>query len=674
MGFLDIFKRKPAWQKNCEEALEAIGSSADPELILRVVKETAFAEKEEEIIALRAADRLWELRNGCSGAKESLEQLAREAASPIARCHAACYLRSREKMKKLIADNVVAAYRRLDGDVRKHPKDAAEWIECVEDKMLLVAAFENACKSGSFRNALYPHIHGDHVLTTLFMAAKDETVQQELVERVAGSAEEYEQIAGQSTSPRCATAAIDHLKADSPVLRKLAEEGHNGAFRRLKQLGREDVVKELADGGNLVALKYLASTHKSTYEKKYEEMMREDLRKRAMAADKDSFKGANLIGEAVRKRVLPEEKLVEIALTWHLNDMSSLPWEAMSQVTDPGRLTRLLMERKPEARFTNSRSVWNAWGKSLVDRLADREDVLMRCILESSYDGDVKRNALGHIQDPEKLLKIAMSDHWLAPEAAKLLPKNRLASLRDSKSSQAAKLGQAQYNRNRVSKASEAELMEILSWELENSSDTDVYLHALERVESQSVLLDALRGWLSSGKRHGITDENKPWKSVGGAILERITDGAGLVTVCLEKPGAVGPEFIARMKALIGGTPEEANFTEAARQKLFTNPNNYPHYAGLLSMYYDMADSMHALWRFGGPEFVRFVLDNLNNAKEYESAKGLGAILARLYKSVPESHPSLDSVKGKRYSKHVDIVSNCASENENHDREYMLEL
>ena len=145
-------------------------------------------------------------------------------------------------MKQWIAENIVAAYGRLDSDAHKRPRDAAAWMECIGDDATLIAAFDAACKRDYFRYGLYDHLHGNHLLSKLFWAVKDEHIQEELVGRVSGSREEYERIARESGSARCVTAAIDHLSADSPVLRQLAEQGHNGAFRRLKQLGREDVV------------------------------------------------------------------------------------------------------------------------------------------------------------------------------------------------------------------------------------------------------------------------------------------------------------------------------------------------------------------------------------------------------------------------------------------------
>ncbi|MBQ7680034.1 MAG: hypothetical protein IJT34_09330, partial [Butyrivibrio sp.] len=104
MGFLDLFKRKPSWQKSCQNALEEIRSSSDPALILRIVHETHFEPQEEEAIALQASDRLWEIRNSSPGAKDMLERLALEVPSPIVRCHAACSLRGLESMKKQLSD------------------------------------------------------------------------------------------------------------------------------------------------------------------------------------------------------------------------------------------------------------------------------------------------------------------------------------------------------------------------------------------------------------------------------------------------------------------------------------------------------------------------------------------------------------------------------------------
>ena len=89
MGLLDVFRRKPAWQKSYDNALEEIKDAADPDLILRVVTETAFGERESETLALVAADRLWNMKNRRSDAKETLERLAWEASGPVARCHAA---------------------------------------------------------------------------------------------------------------------------------------------------------------------------------------------------------------------------------------------------------------------------------------------------------------------------------------------------------------------------------------------------------------------------------------------------------------------------------------------------------------------------------------------------------------------------------------------------------
>ena len=136
----------------------------------------------------------------------------------------------------------------------------------------------------------------------------------------------------------------------------------------------------------------------------------------------------------------------------------------------------------------------------------------------------------------------------------------------------------------------------------------------------------------------------------------------------------MGDADIACLRRLIHGTEEEARFTEDARQWMLKNQDDWRRATSMLCKYYDLPDDWHALWRFGGQEFVRHTLDALRNAKEYEGALRLGNTLASIYKNVPESHAYLDSTNGRRYTKHVDIVSSCASENEDRDRDYVLKL
>ena len=421
-----------------------------------------------------------------------------------------------------------------------------------------------------------------------------------------------------------------------------------------------------------MAQKYLTFTRKSQYGQRYVSSIRDDLRDRAMAADSGSAEGAKLIGQAVASEVLPEEKLEEIALTWALNGTTGRPWDAMRRIKDPDRLARLLLERKCAFQHSHFRQAWNEWGEALVGRLWNREDVLLRCILETDYDVSVKRKALKYIEDPEKLTQIAMEDHILAPEAAQRLPKNKLALVRNSKNPQAAKLGQAQHYRNRVSKAGEAELREIMAWELGNSDSPDTYLKALARVEDQAALLDALRAWLGTRSRFS---GDEPWLGVGGAIRSRVTDGPGLAKLCLDQNGAIDSEDINRLKELTRGTETEARFVDGVRQLLLDHPGGWRHYASMLRLYCDLPDDWQALWRFGGPEFVRRALAALQDEKEHGRAVYLGGILADLYRNVPESHASLEREKGKRYSKHVDFIDeSCMGNSRNYDKDYVLKL
>ncbi len=407
-------------------------------------------------------------------------------------------------------------------------------------------------------------------------------------------------------------------------------------------------LEKLADQGNRDAANRLTEYDMKKYADKYVGLLNYAMKK-----------------SAVENGAFSEATLEKIVMGGNINDVSdteNLSVMAMEKIAYPERIFHIL-NGMDSGKFKNSETM-NQWRIKLLDKISHREDLMQKAVLEKRFPQEFRETALGYINDPDILEQLAEGYSDLAVKAAQRLPKSRLGKLRHAKNPEIAEMGTEQYYKTRIRYAKDNELLDIMEWSYCKQPDPALCLKALERLTSQEALCKALKTCAEWMKTMELRGDAEPWKPVRKKLLERITDGAGLWKVCLDRPGAVGQEEMTRLKEIIGGTDDEEKFIQNAVTALKTNdPISWHGPAGLLRMFFDLPNDEEAAWRFGGEAFIQRVLSRLESTRELGIAKSLGSILQSVYNSVPESHPLLGKANGRRYEKHYTYsVSDCFSE------------
>ena len=560
------------------------------------------------------------------------------------------------------------------------------------------------------------HIRSNDVLYKIVMTSDNEDTALTALKRFSGSEEEYKAILMKNRFFDCRLKAVRMMGGVTPDLIASVKEENPKTAMELFEMANDQELIDLADMGLTRAAVMLTKKDPVRYYEKYKSMLPEEEKRQAISrlAVKDPGKyldgNYDLLTEDAKKKIaellpyselkknperfvfyLPESRkgdlidtgllsqdtLERLAMEGYVTnawDSNSSAVRAYRKITNMGRQERLLFDKAPDT-FSGRKAIMD-WREKIIRDLSFSDDIMWRVFQNEEFPNELRRLAVQNITDPDKLAEIAMGDSPFAKQAADRLPKNKLGKLRNSKDPDVAKMGMAQFNRTKVSRADEKGLLEIMTWELANSQDPEVYLKALDRLESQDALLKALSGYIGSNKRTRYIDGRTPWKPIGQKLAERITDGAGLAALCLEKKDRVRTEEVSRLRELIRKSDEEKKFTGSAVHMMMTgSEDDWQSAASLLAEYYKLPDAAHAAWRFGGQDFVRRILGMLNAERETGRAKELGSYLQFIYTRVPESHSMLSNYNGKSYVKHTDYIdSDCASRSRDSMQAYVLKL
>ena len=654
MGLLDIFK--PGWKRYAEWAVEDIKNSGDPNLINRILTETDYSGNDRALIESAAINRLWSLKQTNPEVGEYLEKLARESQIPLSRCQAAYFLYTKPGMKKIIADNIIQAYK--DPNL-KLSGNAYQWIRNVDDKETVIEAYNAVSDDPGFRKNVLGYIKDQSITAEIVINAKSESAAADALNHlieINGSEREYERIISKCRYKNCTDRAVSKLGINNPVLAALAEKNNHTAVKRLADAGNEEMLVRLADQGDKTAANRLAEKDLKKYADPYFDLLDEKKQKESLFG--------SMLSQATCERIAMDR------FVYDASDPFCPAVAAACRISDPDTIFRLMTEKGSE-KFRGSQDR-NAWCSMLVGKITYREDLMWKLVTDTSMCFQVREAALSYVNDPDKLEQIARNGSNLSLPAAKKLPAERLAGLRTSQNSEIWKYAEEQEYRTRIGTANEAELLQIMEWFYRQDSSVDLYLKALDRLETQEGLCRALGTYLDSEK---CRKENNPWKPVGAIILARITDGPRLAAVCLDHAEASDEEVTSRLRELISGTEDEDFYVRKAAEKLMEGiPMQCWRVAALLRNYFGMENSSQALWKCGGEKFIQRILDLIETEPEIGSVKELASLLQGIYQSVPVSQGLIVRRRGRSYKKHFDSVGNfCAADDESRYVEYIFD-
>lgn len=319
-------------------------------------------------------------------------------------------------------------------------------------------------------------------------------------------------------------------------------------------------------------------------------------------------------------------------------------------------LAHLLLNKKVDYDISQDHDYQN-WVIRLIDKLRDRPDVLTEYILQTRKNEirPALERALEYVTDGEQLFRIAASASYLPVSwgAMKRLTLDVMPRLeQEAKDMSVSQYAGAQWRRLRIASADDGELLMIIQWLLQYSSDRrdELLEMSVTRLESQEAMLSAIRILLPSNL------------SLCRLLLPRITDSEGLMELYLSEK--LWWDACRRLRELISGSPLEDQFVaEATKQQKFSH----------LSVYFDISEEK-AIWKYGGEVYIRRLMEQLNNTRERDKAREIVSQLASIYRSIPESKPILSPIQGKRYHKHVDQTGYYCVTEISHTEDFVVDL
>ncbi len=545
------------------------------------------------------------------GAQAALLSLAENSSQAPVRCEAAWLLEDQEKAREILSGSIAEAFG--DSGMTKD-YHFREWTGFVPNDEQLLKAYRKL-KDGSLAQALWPVFARKHsaVLREILAEAVMwfPTVE-EILKIYTGSREDWRYLAEHNKNTGTTAEAVKHLTLEDA-----------------------DVLTRIADKGSRAGADRLAELDPAAYLNRYADKITPD-------------KAAN----AIKAHRLNQEALLRVALAYPSMNFFNSPEgydaaeAALDSLTDPALLARLLLEKKAEPRIP-----WSAfnpqWFSRLVEKLADQQDTLAEYIITGNKRSErvfaAEQKALDLITDENMLYKIAASDCGYASTAVRRLGADRMKALsKEAKQQSVRQYATTEALKHGIADADEEELLEALHWSLYDSPDEALMADAASRLTSQDALLKAL-DMLTESMRTSA-------KNTVLRLLPRITDGESLMKYCLEK--RVVKDTVFRLKELIGGSPLEDRFVSSAKAS-----DSFR----LLEDYFRIS-AEEAIWKYGGTDYIRRVMDSLEKEEDLGEARTKANQLAWIYRHIPQSQGILDPYKGKHYRKHIDFDAYCASE------------
>ena len=592
----------------------------------RVKKLAAFAQDGKYLsVRIRAVRSLARLAaGGDPAAKEALMRIAGEGGTPVLRCEGAAGLGNGPEADAAFASALTDAFRTKDVLLCGWER----WLSLVTDRELVYRALSGAGKTGVLE-LLLDHADRKETLLEILDAAGScsmtPTAVRKLESRRDMTREDWMAAARLPHNPGAALYAVDHLGIESEAfLLELARKKSAPAANRLAALFPGKHTKE-------IPLSLLSS---------------------------------NELGKAIEADQLTQEQLKKVV-------RDNLPYypanAAARKIRDAEFLKKELLrtDRPGYARSVKTARAYDGWELELVGCLRDHPDMLVEYLKNrSGRNREAEAAALECITDVPSLYTVACMQHSLSLEAAKKLPAEMMKDVSEHAEDEFARdYALSVLYAGKLDTAGEEEILPIVSWAANRIAGKEILERALAALKSQKALLAAMKSLRSEFS----------FSSREEALLPRITDGKALAELYLGDPVYYsGKEVLQRIRETLKG--EDAAFVRALEKGLCSGERKWGPVTDFTAAEalacYEGTDPASAGWRHGGEEYVRFLVKELEQAKEYGAADKIARMLSAMYRGGAAGSEALNGIRDRKYTKHMDYVSEvCASIRENRPTE-----
>ena len=604
----------PGWKKDPNKAKKALKTKSISTL-KKIAEGADFPDPQglriryEAVHAIRFIDE--------PGQLTAFLEMAQNAPFAHVRCHAAheLALKGSDKGRELVAANIVEAYREQGNT---YCYGAQDWIRDVKSSPEIVFAAFQAAQQKDLKEKILDEIRDHEHL--FWIAMNDSSFASAAMAKFTATQEQYVKL-----------------------IRETSSEGlKNQAIRKL-DLSQERLLLELAESGNQTAKTRLLDLDTRRFARKFADEMSWEQYKKAIASD-----------------LYSQEELEKIAAEFKSISRDNPAWHALSKITEPERLERLLYREIPLYE-TQKGGNWSSWVMTILKKLKDDEDVMLKFII-SKHGGkqaETESYALANIKSPDKIRKVAMTSSHAALDAAKRLGSEDIPKLRESENGGVREWADQRFVEQMAGKASEEEALEMMDLIFRYRMGGGQFRRALRRVKSQQGLVTAYTKLNKAYKPFGNDDE-----AIRTEIRSQITDGAAFLSWCQDNTYRMLPEDSALLHELIAGTETEQQMKQAAIDRLLKRTMDTGDTFGMnLLAKYDGITPAEATWKYAGKDYVRKLVSVLNTSKEDGPALQAIQSLKWLYQNVPESQSLLASQKGRILTKHDDYHDESCGSN-----------
>lgn len=618
----------PGYLKNYDKASKTVRETTDPKVLVRIVQETQFEEKQSITLCHEAVGSLKRLDVSNEKAA-ALKELAFNGKTAFIRCDAGHSLGGDEG-KKAVTDNIAEAYK-IQGNMRM--RGTAEWIDDVTDPEVQKQAYL-AVKEGDLRDKILERVKNNKLRIYVIMNSDNRFTAELAMKGLGGTQSEYLDIAKNSPHEACRIMAMRRMDAS-----------------------QAEFLESMAASGNRVAKERLDKIDLAKYGPMYTEVIE--------SADKK---------KAIEAGIFSEEALEKIATEYDDVLQQSVSVAAMRKITDKERLERLLYRPIPKGALKQNaygvpdqNGSWVSWVCEILEKIAGDEKAALAYI-QSTHDQHQPKAeglALESVKSRGGLLQVAMNENSVAVEAAKRLGDEDLSKLRESKSRKVREWADMRWTEIKISDSNADDAFEIMRITVKQKSEPERFMKAYRSLESQEMKLQAFDEYAEAFEPFG-----KESLYIRNKMLSEITDAEGYFEWCLKNyKGFYGSDAV-RLHELIGGSEIEKRLIDMAVTDVTENPLSALKYMRLLADSLGMKQE-DALWKYAGEKYVEALMDIVENDKEYGVVINAADRLRKLYNAVPESHGAIAPHKGGKFIKHEDHYDeHCMGNSYSRETEY----
>ena len=357
--------------------------------------------------------------------------------------------------------------------------------------------------------------------------------------------------------------------------------------------------------------------------------------------------------KAIDRGLLSEEKLRAIA-GWG----SPAGREALKLVSDPAAAIRLMRGHlKPYDRCTDSEL---AVYRKLISAAAADQNALIDLLL--NHSGELPLRSIDYFVDAvnsEKgLLRIALSGYEHAARiAAARLPDSYAETIMKKAHSESLREKAAQKFYSAVlPTADPGTAFEAFVW-ARGRHDLTLSAEAAKKINPAQAL-------------QALKEETQP--VFCRMLAPNISDAAALTGLCFTKSASPAAPLVERIRELAANDDGISRyFAEKASQAIRCGNESAPY---ITADYFGISPA-EAMWKYGGEQYVKYLLRQIESDAEYEKPFFARNSLRSIYAEFAESRALLDPVKNRRYKKHSDYIDySCRSNDRSSEVELVLDF